>query len=152
MMAASAFAELGDFKTAQEILKDGRRILLAIKGGNLDKKTFKYALNTCKRVIANLDIIYVSPPSVTDEVELGLNEFMSELEREGINYRLIRREGCLKKEIKDYTDSHEEVVFVIVESSDVMEVERSKGRKFSEAWHSLNLKCPLVVVTDSTHA
>jgi hypothetical protein len=152
ILTASAFAEAGDFKTAQEILKEGRRILLVIKEGHLDKKTFKYAMNSCKRVVANLDILYVSPLSAVEEVEPELSEFISELENEGINYRLIRREGCLKKEIKNYTDSHDEIVFAVIESSDALEVSRSRVRKLSEAWQNLSLKCPLVVVMDSTHA
>jgi len=148
IMAASTFAEAGDFKTVQQILKHRRRILLAIKEGHSDKKTLKYALNTCKRVVANLDILYISS---TEGTNPELREFFVELEKEGIDYNLVRREGCLAKEIKEYTDSHEEIVFVVIESSDALDINSSKGDKPLEAWQNLNLQCPLVVVTDSTH-
>jgi predicted transcriptional regulator len=149
IMTASAFAEAGEFKTAQEILKDGRRILLAIKEGHLDKKIFKYALNTCKRVVANLDILYISS---TDKMDPALKQFLTEFEKEGIDYSLIRKEGCLEKEIKEYTDSHDKIAFVIIESSDALDINRTENSKLLEAWQNLNLQCPLVVVTDSAHA
>jgi hypothetical protein len=149
IMTASAFAEAGEFKTAQEILREGRRILLAIKEGHLDKKILKYALNTCKRVVANLDILYISS---TDKMDPMLKQFLAEFEKEGIDYSLIRKGGCLEKEIKEYTDSHDEIAFVIIESSDALDINRTKGSKLLEAWQNLNLQCPLVVVTDSTHA
>lgn len=152
IMAASAFAEAGEFETAREILRENRRVLLALRSGQIDQKILKYALNTCRRVVANLDILFVSSPSVTEENNPTLKEFMSELEKEGINCRLIRKGGCLEKEIKEYTDSHDEIAFVIIESSDALEINKSKGSKLLEAWQNLNLKCPLVVVTDSTHA
>jgi hypothetical protein len=143
MMAASAFAEAGDFKTAQEILKEGRRILLAIKEGHLDKKILKYALNTCKRVAANLDILYISS---TNEMAPMLKEFLMEFEKEGIDYSLIRKEGCLEKEIKKYTDSHDEIVFVIIESPDNLLDENNKIENKVLSEFLWNLKCPLVEV------
>ncbi|NWF51917.1 MAG: hypothetical protein HXY47_02425 [Nitrospirae bacterium] len=150
IMAAATFAEAGEFKTAQEILKKGKRLLLALQAGHLDKKTLKYALNACKRVVAKLDILYTSSMSVTEGVDPVLKEFLSELEREGINYRLIRKKGCLEKEVKEYTNSNEEIAFVVINSSDALDADRSKSKGLSEAWH--NLQCPLVVVMDSTIA
>ncbi|MFZ6017161.1 MAG: hypothetical protein ACOYU0_06080 [Nitrospirota bacterium] len=150
IMAASTFAEAGEFKTAEEILKEGRRILLALQEGHIDKKTLKYALNACKRVVAKLDILYTSSMSVTEGIDPVLKEFLSELEKEEINYRLIRKKGCLEKEVKEYTDSNEEIAFIVIDSSDALDVDRSKSKGLSEAWQ--NLQCPLVVVMDSNIA
>jgi hypothetical protein len=147
VMTASVFAEAGESGTAREILNEGRRILLAINEGHSDKKTLKYALNICKRVVANLDILYTSS---TDEMDPELKEFFGELERERIDYNLVRREGCLEKEIKEYTDSHEEILFVIIDSSEGLDVDSGSIGKLSEVWR--NLKCPLVVVEGSIHA
>jgi len=147
MITTSAFVEAGESKTDRELLKEGRRILLAIKEGHSDKKTLKYALNICKRVVANLDILYISSTEGTNPV---LKEFFMELEKEGFNYKLVRREGCLEKEIKEYTDSHEEILFVIIDSSEGLDVDSGSSGKLPEVWR--NLKCPLVVVEDSIHA
>lgn len=144
LMSAVSFAEEGEFDTAKEMLKEERRVLLAVKKGQMDKKTFRYAVNACKRIGAHLDVLYISPIGVADPV---LEECLSEIKREGINYRLMYKNGCLKQEIIDYTNSKKGVIFAVTESSDYLNVDcRGKGKKLSEAWQ--NLKCPLVVVAD----
>lgn len=144
MMAAS-FAEEGDFTTAKEVMKEERRVLLAIKKEQMDKRTFRYAMNTCKRIGAQLDILYISPVESIDPV---LEQCLSEMKEEGISYRLTHKNGCLKQEIIDYTNSKKNVLFAVTESSENLDVDcKGKGKKISEAWQ--NLRCPLVVVADS---
>lgn len=145
VMSAISFAEEGEFETAMEMLKEERRILFAVKNGQIDKKTLRYAINTCKRIGAGLDIMYLSSDS--SKIGLKLKDFQSGLEKEGIHCRLIKRDGYLRQEIVDYTSSNKEVLFVVIESSDDIEHEhKGNERRLSESWK--NLKCPLVVVTD----
>ena len=145
-MMAVSFAEEGEFGAAREIMKEERRVLLGLRQGLIDRKTLKYAVNTCKRVGAGLDILFVSSPEYKDPV---LEAFLSELKRDGIHYRLIHKSGCLKQEIIDYTNTRKEVLFVVIESSDNLEVDcKGKGKRLSESWQ--NLKCPLVVVMEGT--
>jgi hypothetical protein len=145
LMSAVSFAEEGEFETARELLKEERRILLAVRTGQVDSKTFRYALNTCKRIGASLDVLYISPSEAEDPL---LDQCLSDLKQEGIDYRLIRKSGCLKQEIIDYTTAKKEIVFAVTESSDNLDVDcKGKGKGLSEAWQ--NLKCPLVVVADS---
>lgn len=144
LMSAVSFAEEGEFNTAREMLKEERRVLLAVKREQMDKRTFKYAINACKRIGAHLDILYISPVEAMDPV---LEECLSEIEKEGINYRLMHKSGCIKQEIIDYTNSKKGVLFAVTESSDNLNVDcKGKDKKLSEAWQ--NLKCPLVVVAD----
>lgn len=165
-MAAISFAEEGEYNTAKEILREGKRVLLAVGGGDIDRNTLKYALNTCKRIGADIDILHVSSKNTVNEVEspknhkiLGGNggesisstvdaaiqNFYVELEKEGIRYQLIQKTGCLKQEIIDYTNSRKDILFVVIESSDVLDVDcTGKNKRLSESWQ--NLKCPLVVV------
>lgn len=144
LMAAVSFAEEGEFETAREFLKDERRVLLAVKKGQADRRTFRYAMNTCKRIGAGLDILYVSS---TDAPDTAFDECISELTKEGISHRLVQRSGCLKQAIIDYTTSSKEILFAVTESTDNLDVDcRGKGKGLTEAWK--NLKCPLVVVAD----
>jgi len=144
MMSAVSFAEEGEFNTAREMLKEERRVLLAVKREQMDKKTFRYAVNACKRIGAHLDILYISPAEAIDPI---LEECLSEIDKEGINYRLMRKNGCLKQEIIDYTNSKKKVLFAVTESSENLDVDcKGKGKRLSDAWQ--NLKCPLVVVED----
>ncbi len=144
-MSAVSFAEEGEFDTARDILKEERRILLAVRTGQMDRKTFRYAANTCKRIGASLDVLYISP-SEAEEPLLG--QCLSELKERGIDYRLIKKSGCLKQAIIDYTTLKKEIVFAVTESSENLDVDcKGKGKGLSDAWE--NLKCPLVVVADS---
>lgn len=148
IISESAFVTVGELKTTGDIRTDGKRILLAIKGGHLDEKILRYTLNTCKRVVANLDILYVSS---FDEVEPMLEEFLSEFEKEGVDYKLIRmtdETDSLEKAIREYTDSHEEIVFAIIECPDRMLDKDNKAKDRGLSALSRNLKCPLVVVTE----
>lgn len=145
LMSAISFAEEGEFETARQILKEEKRILFAVKNGQIDKKTLRYAINTCKRIGAGLDIMYLSSDS--PKIDSKLKDFQSGLEKEGIYCRLIKRDGSLRQEIVDYTASNKEVLFVVIESSDDVEHgHKGNERRLSESWK--NLKCPLVVVTD----
>ncbi len=147
-LAAVSFAEEGEFDAAKEIMKEERRVLLAVRERQMDIKTFKYAVNTSKRVKADLDILYVSSNGVTDPV---MARFLSELQEDGVFYRLVLKGGCLKQAIIDYTNSNREIIFVVIESSDSLDVDcAGKDNRLAESWK--NLKCPLVVVSEAAKA
>lgn len=140
IMAASAFAEAGEFETARQILRENRRILLALRKEGISKKTLLYAINACKRIGTGLDILFTSND---DEETEELREFMETLEAEGIAFNLIKRKGCLKKEIIDYVREKKNIDFVVIESTENLERECREGM-LSDAWSAL--RCPLVVV------
>lgn len=145
LMAAISFAEEGEFGTAKELLKEERRVLLAVRNGAMDRRTLRYAVNTCKRLDASLDILYVSSSEAKDA---DLAQFTSELQADGIDYRLVRKGGCLKQAIIDYTTSKKEILFAVTESTENLDADcKGNGRRLSDAWR--NLECPLVVVTES---
>jgi hypothetical protein len=151
-LAATTFAEEGQTATARSIMKEGRRVLLALKEGRIDAKTLKYALNTSQRIGADLDILYVTGASndapMNDPL---LAKFESELKTEGIVYRMIQQSGCLKQQIIDYTNSEKEILFAVIESPKDLEADCNNGDKtLSELWQKL--KCPLVVVMDGARA
>lgn len=141
-MAAAAFAEMGEFETARETLRENRKILLALTGAPADAKAFRYAMNSCKRVGAELEILY-SPDDGTRLVK----QFQSELEKEKIDHRLIKGRGCLKDAILHYSNRNRDILFVVIESSEGLNVNCKNARTvISKSWK--NLKCPLVVVSD----
>ena len=147
-LAAISFAEEGQAETARSLMKDGRRVLLALKEGQIDARTLKYALNTAKRIEAQLDILFVSATGEqTDELDPKLMLFESELGREGIGHRLIQRTGCLKQQIIDYTTSEKNILFAVIESPKSLDLDCNRADKtLSELWRKL--KCPLVVVME----
>lgn len=152
LLSAVTFAEAGEFATARTIMSEGRKVLLAVKESRIDSKTLKYALNTSKRIGADLDVLHVTAPdnNVITVDSLLLN-FVSELKTEGIVYRMITRTGCLKQQIIDYTNSETDILFVVIESPHSLDVDcNEKDKEISKLWQKL--KCPLVVVMDGAKA
>jgi len=140
IMAASAYAEAGEFETAKDTFREQRKILLALSGRSSDMNAFRYAVNACKRVGAGLEIMY--GPEARD----SLKRLQSELQREGIEYSSIKRKGRLEEEIQLYTEKRNNILFVVIEAPSEAGVSSKKaGRKFERAWDKL--KCPLVTVS-----
>jgi hypothetical protein len=151
-LAAATFAEAGEAVTATSFMKEGRKVLLALKEGRIDAKTLKYALNTAQRIDAALDILYVTALGRSAQpVDPLLVHFESELNAEGILYRIIPRTGCLKQQIIDYTNSEKDILFAVIESPHSLDADcNRKDKTLSELWQKL--KCPLVVVMDGARA
>lgn len=145
---AAAFAEEGEFTTARELMKEEERILVAVAEGKVDEKTIRYAAQTCTRIGAGLDILYVAART---SPEPALEQQLARLGAERISFRVITRTGYIKKEIIDYTNEHNGILFAITDSADHGEAEsRGARHRLADAWQ--DLKCPLVVVADSLHS
>jgi len=147
-LAAVSFAEEGEFESARQMLGDNRRVVLAVRNSNVDKKTLTYVMNTCSRIKAGLDILYV--PSA-GPVETALEGFLAELTRNRIAYRMVQKAGCLKQAIIEYANTRKEVLFAVIESSDNIDADcAGKNRDLSVSWKKM--KCPLVVVSEAAKA
>lgn len=143
IMAAITFAEAGEHEKAKDLLKGRKTILLAISDMMFDKNIFKYALNISKRIEAVIDILYLTKADANNN---ELKTFVSDASKEGISCSVVKKEGCMKKAILDYTEKRREILFVIVGSTPELEVECKTGEKtLTDAWKKL--KCPLVVVS-----
>ena len=71
-MASAAFAEEGEFDTARAISLEGKnsgkKVLLGAEGTGVDHKAYRYALNLCRRVGADLEVLQVEPGRIEEEV------------------------------------------------------------------------------------
>lgn len=145
-MSAITFAEAGEFETAKAILKGRQKVLLTLIGRESDKKSFRYALNICKRIGAGLEILYVSKK---DKVVEMLRQFQDELDREKIDYAVVQGGGCIKEAIISQTEKNKDIQFVVIESSDTLDIDcKKEDRVLSKTWEGL--KCPLVLVSEAT--
>jgi hypothetical protein len=109
-------------------------------------------LNTAKRVGAQLHILYVSAAKGRESAaDPLLEQFEAALTAEGISHRIVRRTGCLKQQILDYTNSEKEILFAVIESPASLDADCNRTDKaLSDLWQKL--KCPLVVVMDGARA
>jgi hypothetical protein len=145
LMSAISFAEAGEHEKARELLKGRDTLLLAVSERVVDRHALKYALNLSERIEAGIDILFMTKSGEKNPL---IEAFMSEAAKKRIDCSLIRKEGCMKKAILDYTEKKKEVLFVIVGSTPELDIECKTGEKsLSEAWK--RLKCPLVVVSKS---
>jgi hypothetical protein len=142
VMTAATFAEAGEFDIARESLKEQRTILLAMTGEKSDANSFRYAVNVCKRIDAGIEILFSGQHST----EL-MKSLKSELKMKSIDYSFIKVDGCVKEAVLKYTTKRKEILFVVIESSDGLDLHCNKSKKaVSQSWKSL--KCPLVIVSD----
>ncbi len=144
LMSAVTFAQSGEHEAARSILKGRDCVLAAVSDIAFDASVFSYALNICKRIQSNLDILYLT------RTELHINELhgvMSRAADEGITSVITKKDGCMKQAILDYTAKQRAVIFVVVGTTPELDIECKAGEKsLSEAWK--RLKCPLVVVSN----
>lgn len=145
IMAAATFAESGEFETAKEMLRGQQRILLALTGEEPDMNAFKYAVSICKRIGAGMDVLCVN---MSNSVIAG-KQFSDKLTKEGINFEVIQASGCVKEAIIAHTNKKAGIQFVVVESENKLNIECKKNDlSLTKKWKEL--RCPLVVVTEST--
>ncbi|UCH80109.1 MAG: hypothetical protein JSW20_10200 [Nitrospiraceae bacterium] len=145
-MVAATFAEAGEFETARETLKERRTIMLALTGKREDEKAFRFAINACQRIRADLEILYSGQKkgNVPGWIQ-------SELRSEGIEYSFIKVDGCIRLAVQKHTSRRSDILFVVVESSDRLNMKCKKSQKLiSKSWK--DLKCPLVVVSELASA
>ncbi|MBF0338773.1 MAG: hypothetical protein HQL05_13205 [Nitrospirae bacterium] len=144
LFSAVTFAEEGEFDTAREFLKSNKKVLLALRGSNVEGQTLRYSMNICKRIGADLDILYIP---VSETLTTIVDRFTSELQKEGIGCKVVRKEGSFRQEILDFTKVNRDVLFVIIESFDDIDSDSvERENRLSRSW--INLKCPLVVVKE----
>ena len=145
-MVAATFAEAGEFETARQTLKERRTVMLALTGDSEDEKAFRFAINACQRVRADLEILYSG-----QKKETVPGWIRSELRAEGIAYSFIKVDGCVREAVQKHTSRRSDILFVVVESSDRLNMECKKSQKLiSKSWK--DLQCPLVVVSDLASA
>lgn len=144
VFCAAAFAEAGEFDTARAMLQGRQKVLLVLTRKASDVKSSTFALNICKRIGAGLEILQVADNFKESEF---LARFRRDLDREGIEHRVVKKRGCIKREILSHTQKRNDIQFVVVESSDALHVDCGhEDRKLSGAWK--RLRCPLVVVSE----
>ena len=152
-LEAAALAEGGDAAGARSISRENRRVLLALRGLEGDARTMTYALNTCRRIDAGLDVLFVADRTLSgQDLRDALGPFLAQCAAAGITCRPTAAAGCIKEQIVRYTKAHPEVSFVVVESAGVLDggCGADDERRLSHLWKRLT--CPLVVVSDPARA
>jgi hypothetical protein len=129
-LAAMAFAEVGEFETAQEMLRSSKRlqtVLLVIEGETPDQETFNYALKLCQRMKAEIDILQIIDRNdnandydlLSRRMSLGSTHIVSllqRLERENVPFKITIRIGDVNQKLFNYAKRHKDVAVVVLDS------------------------------------
>jgi hypothetical protein len=138
-MAATAFAEAGEFEMAREMAGTKPTVLLVLTGRLSDLKCFTYALNFCKRMKAGLEILCTESGR---EIVERLDE---ELKKAGIDYGVKVINGCLKKAVVDVTRQNPGFDYVVVNSYRGFDTGCGEETEILPDVRDV-INCPLVVV------
>jgi hypothetical protein len=83
-MSAAAFAEVGEFDTAREIAGKSKnahkKVLIVLEGDDLNKRILNYALDLCKRLGGQLEILHKQGPN---KVDITKTELWQEFTKKG---------------------------------------------------------------------
>jgi hypothetical protein len=162
-MAAIAYAEAGEFQSAEEIIHPARKsrtVLLVIEGENPAPSAFSYAVNLCKRTNAELDILQVIEISARGEDYELLSQKMAnssrhlvdlvrQLEQTAVPFKVTMRLGEPGSKLFNYAKRHKDVAMVILDSPKAREASAK-----NDAWArwvrelSRQLSIPLIAVLD----
>jgi len=142
------FAEKGEFETAKSFLKTvDKKVLLAYKQGSIEKKPLEYALNVCKRIGAQLEILYIEAANSGEGIyEPSITEYATEAQKQGIQNNIITKKGCIKEEVIKHTRANNNIVFVVTDSAYQIDMD-CEGRVLPDLLKTL--ECPLVLVSDN---
>ena len=159
-LAAVAFAEAGEFETADELLRPSKRqsILLVIEGETPDEGTFNYAMRLCQRIAGEIDILQIIDGTrnsndydvLSRRMSLGsahMVTLMQRLERENVPFKITIRIGDLNQKLFNYAKRHKNVAVVVLDSPKAKAASK-RGSGWSGLAESLSreLSIPLVTV------
>jgi hypothetical protein len=164
-MTSAAFAEAGEFDTAQQMIQAGKnsnkKVLLSTEGGEVNPQLFRYALDLCRRLGGNLEILQVLPDSAKEnheEADLDAvgkipASFRRKLQQMGILYRIIFARDIFEKEVAQYADKRRDLLCVVLGVSP----DRAAGRHSSALRKQQlsifkRLSCPVVFYGDPVQA
>ncbi len=117
--------------------KPRRKVLLAVRGGDVAPRLLAAAQNLCERMDAELDILTrfegsVLPPS--------FEGFLEVLHVRGLAYTVTNDPALRRRDIVRYANSHECVCTVVIDSIEAWETVAADGG--GNPWEQL--ACPLV--------
>lgn len=141
LMSAATFAEVGEYAMAMQMSKGGN-VLLVLRDVESEKKSLKFAINIAKRIGAGLEVLYVCAQNGITELLKSIEQVA---EKEGIVFKMQRASGCIKEEIFNYTKKRADIKFVVIESTDMLNLDCDQEKWLKRNWK--DLKCPLVVVS-----
>jgi hypothetical protein len=142
LMSAITFAEADCAGIALEEMK-GQKVLLVLTGRERDARSFKYALNSSRRVGAALEVLLFGKEADRDQIETEAGR-LSETVNAKVN--LVGRSGCTGRQVIDYIEKRKDILYVVADSRHLLNAGCPEDGELKGLWRKL--KCPLVLVSE----
>lgn len=149
-MAAAAFAEVGEFETARQLAGKNKnahkKVLVVLEGDDLSMRILNYALDLCKRLGGQLEILHKQGP---ENIDISRTEVWQEFTKKGedvVCSSLDSRES-LDEKLTEYGKTRRDILCVVLRI-DLMEkkpVKKKEENAWSPDWIMQKLNCPVMV-------
>jgi len=149
-MSAAAFAEVGEFDTAREIAgKDKnahKKVLIVLEGDDLNKRILNYALDLCKRLGGQLEILHKQGPNMVD---ITKTELWQEFTKKGgqIVCTSLGPGESLDDKLTEYGETRRDILCVVlrIHLMDRKPSKKKEEKVWSPDWIMEKLDCPVMV-------
>jgi len=149
-MSAAAFAEVGEFETAREIAGKNKnahkKVLVVLEDDDLSIRILNYALDLCKRLGGQLEILHKQGPG---QVDLTKTETWKQFTKKGeeIVYASLGPGESLDDKLTEYGETRRDILCVVLRI-DLMEkkpIKKTGENAWSPDWIMQKLNCPVMV-------
>jgi hypothetical protein len=149
-MSAAAFAEVGEFETAREIAGKNKnahkKVLVVLEDEDLSLRILKYALDLCKRLGGQLEILHKQGP---EKMDITKTKVWQEFTKKGadVAYTSLEPGESLDDRLTEYGKTRRDILCVVLRI-DLMEKKPSKNKEekaWSPDWIMQKLNCPVMV-------
>jgi hypothetical protein len=149
-MAAAAFAEVGEFDTAQEIAGKNKnahkRVLIVLEGDELGIRILNYSLDLCKRLGGQLEILHKQGPKHVDITE---TELWQEFTKKGgqVACNSLGSDESLDDKLTEYGKTRRDILCVVlrIHLMDKKPNKKQEEKAWSPDWIMEKLNCPVMV-------
>ena len=149
-MAAAAFAEVGEFETARQLAGKNKnahkKVLVVLEGDDLSMRILNYALDLCKRLGGQLEILHKQGPEKMDITKTEVWQEFAE-KTEDVFCLSLKPGESLDDTLIEYGKTRRDILCVVLRI-DLMEKrpDKKKNEKaWSPDWIMQKLNCPVMV-------
>ena len=149
-MSAAAFAEAGEFETARQIAgknkNSHKKVLVVLEGDDLNKRILNYALDLCKRLGGQLEILHKQGPR---RVDVTKTESWQEFTKKGgqVVCTSLEPSESLDYKLTEYGETRRDILCVVlrIHLMDKKPDKKKEEKAWSPDWIMEKLNCPVMV-------
>lgn len=149
-MSAAAFAEVGEFETARQLVGKSKnahkKVLVVLEGDDLSTRILQYAQDLCKRLEGQLEILHKQGQKQEDITRTtAWQQFCQQGEE--IACTSLGPGESLEEKLSEYGATRRDILCVVlrIHLMDNKPVKKKDEKAWSPDWIMQKLNCPVMV-------